>query len=340
MLIAAGIGLAAILAGEGEAGALVLGGSQQFGVLEALSYSRVNESAADQYAAEYMERTGQSGAGLIQFFEKFRAQEVLSQARRYPYFRGHPLSSDRIDALRERVAESEYSEVTDTPEELDKFAMMQAKLRGFLNGPAEVYSRFPLSDQTQPARYARAVANFKQADLRNAVKEIDSLIEEEPQNPYFHELKAQILYESGQGVAAIEPSRAALNLKPDAPLLEIALAQAVLQSRDPGDYEKVVNLLKSALQTEPTNSYGWYLLADVYERQGNTALAQYATAERFYAIGDINSARSFAQRAQEELDRSLPQWRRASDIIVVSETQLAGKSRRRGPKPFVSFTSR
>jgi len=113
-----------------------------------------------------------------------------------------------------------------------------------------------------------------------------------------------------------------------------------LQSRDPGDYEKVVNLLKSALQTEPTNSYGWYLLADVYERQGNTALAQYATAERFYAIGDINSARSFAQRAQEELDRSLPQWRRASDIIVVSETQLAGKSRRRGPKPFVSFTSR
>ena len=340
MLIAAGIGLAAILAGEGEAGALILGGSQQFGALEALSYSRVNESAADQYAAEYMERTGQSGQGLIEFFEKFRAQEVLSQARRYPYFRGHPLSADRIDALRERVRDSEHTEVTDTPEELHKHAMMQAKLRGFLNGPAEVYSRFPLSDQSKPARYARAVANFKQADLRNAIKEIDSLIAEEPENPYFHELKAQILYESGQGIAAIEPSRRALDLKPGSPLLEIALAQATLQTRDAGDYEKAVKLLKSALQTEPTNSYGWYLLADVYERQGNTALAQYATAERFYAIGDINSARSFAQRAQEELDRALPQWRRASDIIVVTETQLAGKKRRRGPKPLVSFTSR
>lgn len=340
MLIAAGIGLAAILAGEGEAGALVLGGSQQFGVLEALSYSRVNESAADQYAAEYLERTGQSGEGLIQFFEKFRAQEVLSQARRYPYFRGHPLSSDRIDALRERVEESEFTDTTDTPEEIHKHAMMQAKLRGFLNGPAEVYSRFPLSDQSKPARYARAVANFKQADLRNAIKEIDSLIEEEPQNPYFHELKAQILYESGQGVAAIEPSQRALDLRPNSPLLEIALAQATLQTRDPGDYAKVVDLLKSALQSEPSNSYGWYLLADVYERQGDTALAQYATAERFYAIGDIQSARSFAQRAQEELPRSLPQWRRASDIIVVSDTKLASKSRRRGPKPFVSFTSR
>jgi len=314
MLIAAGIGLAAILAGEGQAGALVLGGSQQFGALEALSYSRVNESAADQYAADYMERTGQSGKGLIQFFEKFRAQEVLSQARRYPYFRGHPLSADRIDALRERVEESEFTEVTDTPEEIHKHAMMQAKLRGFLNGPAEVYSRFPLSDQSKPARYARAVANFKQADLRNAIKEINSLIEEEPENPYFHELKAQILYESGQGIDAIAPSKRALALKPNAPLLEIALAQATLQTRDAGDYNKVVELLKSALQSEPSNSYGWYLLADVYERQGERALAKYATAERFYAVGDVQSALSFAQRAQEELPRSLPQWRR--DVVV------------------------
>ena len=339
ILIAAGIGLAAILAGEGQAGALVLGGSQQFGALEALSYSRVNESSADQYAFDYMERTGQSAQGLIDFFNKFRAQEVLSQARRYPYFRGHPLSADRIDALRERVRDSEFSEVKDTPEELHKHAMMQAKLRGFLNGPAEVYSRFPLSDQSKPARYARAVANFKQADLRNAIKEINSLIEEQPENAYFHELKAQILYESGQGTDAIEPSKRALELRPDSPLLEIALAQATLEARDPGDFDRVVRLLKSALTSEPSNSYGWYLLADVYERQGNTALAQYATAERFYAIGDIRSAQSFAQRAQEELPRTLPQWRRASDIIVVSETQLASKSRTRGRKP-LSITAR
>ncbi len=341
ILIAAGIGLAAILAGEGEAGALILGGSQQFGALEALSYSRVNESSADQYAFEYMDRTGQSGAGLIQFFEKFRAQEVLSQARRYPYFRGHPLSSDRIDALRERVRDSEHATSSDTPEELHKHKMMQAKLRGFLNGPAEVYSRFPLADESNPARYARAVANFKQADLRNALKEIDSLIAKEPENPYFHELKAQILYESGKGVDAIAPARRALELKPGSPLLEIALAQATLQTRDAGDYGKAEVLLKAALQEEPTNSYAWYLLADVYERQGNTSLAKYATAERFYAIGDVASARSFAQRAQEELSRELPQWRRASDIIVVSDTQLAKKrGRRRGPKPLVSFTSR
>jgi len=157
MLIAAGIGIAAILAGEGQAGALVLGGSQQFGQIEALAYSRVNESAADQYAAQYMEAIGESGQGLIDFFDRFRAQEVLSNARRYPYFRGHPLSSDRIDALRERVEESPYTDVKDTDDEQHRLEMAKAKLRGFLEGPQVVFSKYPPEDQSQPARYARAV---------------------------------------------------------------------------------------------------------------------------------------------------------------------------------------
>jgi len=196
MLIAAGVGLAAILAGEGQAGALVLGGSRQFGVIEALAYSRVNESAADQYAAEYMDRTGQSAQGLIDFFDKFRAQEVLSQARRYPYFRGHPLSADRIDALREKVEESDYTYKADSDDHQHRLDMAKAKLRGFLNGPQLVFSHYPPSDNSKPARYARAVAHFKGADLKNAIKEIDSLIAEEQDNAYFYELKAQILYEN------------------------------------------------------------------------------------------------------------------------------------------------
>ena len=335
MLIAAGLGLAAILAGETSAGALILGGSSQFGTLEVLSYSRVNESSADQYAARFMEATGQSGIGLIEFFEKFRAQEVLSQARRYPYFRGHPLSSDRIDALRERVDESEYRTVTDSPEDQHDMDMMKAKLRGFLEGPQLVFSRYPLSDKSQYARYARAVAFFRSASLNNAIKEIDSLIEEEPENPYFHELKAQILYESGQREDALPPARRALELKPDAPLLKIALAQSLIETRQDPEVEEAISLIKSALQDERDNSYGWYLLSLAYGQQGNDALAKYASAERFYAIGDIQRARSFAQRAQQDLPRNEPQWRRASDIVVVSDAQLARDGNRsRGPKPF------
>ena len=334
MLIAAGIGIAAILAGEAEAGAMVLGGSQQFGQLEALAYSRTNESAADQYAAQYMEATKQSGQGLIDFFDRFRAQEVLSNARRYPYFRGHPLSSDRIDALREVVDESEYTDVKDTEEEQNRLEMAKAKLRGFLEGPQVVFSKYPPSDQSQPARYARSVAHFKAADLKNALKEIDSLISENNKNPYFFELKAQILYESGQGQASLKPARKALELKPNAPLLKLALAQSLLEEGNNLSTLEAIELLKSALNTERENSYAWYTLSRAYGEVGMKAEAKYATAEQAYAIGDLARASSFAKRAQTDLERGDPLWRRASDIIVVSDAQLAKKNRRnRGPKP-------
>ena len=334
MLIAAGIGIAAILAGEAEAGAMVLGGSQQFGQLEALAYSRTNESAADQYAAQYMEATKQSGQGLIDFFDRFRAQEVLSNARRYPYFRGHPLSSDRIDALREVVDESEYTDVRDTEEEQNRLEMAKAKLRGFLEGPQVVFSKYPPSDQSQPARYARSVAHFKAADLKNALKEIDSLISENNKNPYFFELKAQILYESGQGQASLKPARKALELKPNAPLLKLALAQSLLEEGNDLSTLEAIELLKSALNTERENSYAWYTLSRAYGEAGMKAEAKYATAEQAYAIGDLARASSFAKRAQTDLERGDPLWRRASDIIVVSDAQLAKKNRRnRGPKP-------
>jgi len=334
ILIAAGIGLAAILAGETEAGALVLGGSQQFGSIEALAYSRVNESAADQYAAQYMDATGQSGQGLIDFFDRFRAQEVLSNARRFPYFRGHPLSSDRIDALRERVEESAYTHVKDTGDHQHRLDMAKAKLRGFLEGPQVVFSKYPPADQSKEARYARSVAHFKGADLRNAIREVDSLIAEEPKNPYFYELKAQILYESGQREKAIEPARKALELKPEAPLLKLALAQSLLETSERGSVEEAINLLKSALTVEAGNSYAWYTLSRAYGELGQDALAKYAVAEQAYAVGDLQRARSFAQRAQNDLQRGDPQWRRASDIIVVSDAQLAKKrGSRRGPKP-------
>lgn len=340
ILIAAGIGLAAILAGEGEAGALILGGSQQFGALESLAYSRVNESAADQYAAEYMERTGQSGQGLIDFFNKFRAQEVLSQARRYPYFRGHPLSADRIDALREKVEESDYTVIPDSEDHQYRLDMTKAKLRGFLEGPQLVFSRYPPSDTSKPARYARAVAHFKAADLRNAVSEIDSLIEEEPNNAYFHELKAQILYESGQGDKSIEPAKRALQLKPDSPLLKMALAQALLESAEIPNVKRSIELLKSGLQTEKQNSFMWYTLSRAYGELNQEALAKYATAEQAYVIGDYQRARSFAQRAQEDLPRNEPQWRRASDIIVISDAELTKKrSKRRRRKPLTFHTN-
>jgi predicted Zn-dependent protease len=328
MLIAAGIGIAAILAGEGGAGAAILAGSQQFGMIEVLAYSRITEASTDQSAAKYLEATGQSAEGLVQFFEKFRYQEVLTNSRRYPYFRGHPLSSDRIDKLREIADESPFRDVKDTDEEIHALTMAQAKLIGFIDAPQTVFSKYPETDTSKPARYARAVAHYRAADLKSALKEINVLIEQEPENPYFFELKGQMLYESGKGAQAISPFREAVRLKPYAPLLEIALGQVLIEKDTPNSIAEAIIILKAALQKERTNGYAWYLLSQGYDRIDEPALARYAIAEQAFATGDYQRARSFAVRAQDGLAHHRAQWRRASDIIVISDTQMARRKNR------------
>lgn len=329
MLVAAGIGLAAILAGEGGAGAAILGSSTQFATLDILKYSRINEAAADQAGAQYLERTGQSGKGLVQFFEKFRYQEVMSQQGRFPYFRSHPLSSDRIDHLREVVDESEFTDVPDSDEDIYRLSIAQAKLRGFIDPPQTTFVNYPASDTSEQARLARSVAHFRNADLVNALRAVDSLITEFPDNPYYFELKGQILFESGRGEKALPSLRKALELKPDAPLLQMALGQALISTEDKTMVREGVDLLKITLHLEPENGFAWYLLSQGYGHMGEQALAQYAVAEQAYVSGDFRKATSFANRALQDMQRGTPQYRRANDIAIIANASLQERSRRR-----------
>ena len=340
MLVAAGVGIAAMLAGEGAAGAAVLSGAPSFGTLEVLKHTRVGESVADQYAADFLEKTGQSGQGLIEFFDNFRYQEMLSQSRRYPYFRSHPLSSLRVDQLREKVAESPYRDAVDSDEDLYRMDMMKAKLFGFLETPGRVFAKYPMEDTSTVGRYARSVAFFRTGDLNLALREINALIEQEPDNPYYYELKAQFLYESGRAEDSIPPIREALRLKPDAPLFQLALGQALVSQGTPESLAEAETYFKQLLRTEPDNATGWYYLSLAYSGQGKESLAEYATAEQNFAIGEYRRAKQFAERAQEDLPRNEPVWRRAGDIVAVAEVQLtrSKKDQRRGPKPF-TFTA-
>ena len=280
-----------------------------------------------------MEQTGQSSEGLIQFFEKFRYQEVLSQARRFPYFRGHPLSSDRIDNLREITEESPHYRKADSDDSIYRLRMAQAKLHGFLGAPQIVFTNFPPEDKSDFALYTRSVAYFRSADLKNALLEVDQLIERQPENPYFHELKAQILFESGKVEESIIPGQIALSLKEDSALLESALARSLSASGEREDVERAVDLYKSALQKEPNNGFAWYSLSIAYGQLDQEAHAKYAIAEQAYHVGNLQRAQSFAQRAQRDLPRESAYWRRASDIIAIARTELAkSRGKRRRPK--------
>lgn len=327
------LGLLAIAAGAGDAGAALLASSQQFAMLSFLRYSQVQESSADQAGLTFLEKTGQSGQGLLEFFENFRYMEIMSEARREPYFRSHPLSSDRIAALRNRVERSEFKAVKDSPEDVARLAMAHAKIQGFLDTTQRTFVKYPVSNQSVPARYARAIALFRAPDLAAAVRETNRLIAEQPDNPWLHELLGQIYYENGRIADSIAPNSKAVELAPNESLLRIGLARALLAVETPAALGEAETHLRAALRLEPGNAFAWHQLAVVADRRGQTGLARLATAEEAYALGDVIRANRFAQTALRTLPSATPEWRRASDIQVITDELAAKAIRRRGSQP-------
>lgn len=321
-LVSIGLGVLAIAAGAGDAGAALIASSQQFAALNFFVHTRAEEGQADAAAIAYLEELNQSPAGIVEFFEKYRYQEVLSEARRYPYFRSHPLASDRIRTTRQLAEETGLMDKPTDPEVQHEFELMQAKLIGFLEPPARVYQDYPPTDDSETARYARAIASMQSSDISGALREVNSLIEEFPDNPFYYELKGQALFEMGRAAESVAPHAKSLELLPGKPLLLINYARSVIARGEEGDLEAGEEALRDALIAEPDNSFAWSQLAIALEKQGRRAEAELATAESAYHIGDYPRAYNFAGRAAQELPQGSSEARRANDIRNVTDPAL------------------
>ena len=316
-LLTMGLGVLAALAGNTEAGAILAGNAGFFGQIGMLGYSREQESRADQAGASYLETASLSGQGLVEFFDNFRYQEVFAEARRYPYFRSHPLSSDRIAALRSRVEKQSHFKAQDDADKIAKHEIMKAKLQGFINPTIAIVK---CSDKVQdyPTRYACAIAQYQLKEPDKALKIIEALLQEQPNNPYLWELKGQVLFEFGRAAEAEPAQRKSVALKPEAPLLRVNLGQTLIALNSDAKVDEGIAELKKSLVQDEENSAAWRILAEAYDRRGLDGLARYATAEYNFQEGDKRQALVFAMRAREMLTKGTPEWRRATDIVLAS----------------------
>jgi len=319
LILGIGLGILAAIAGAPDAAASLVYSSGYFAELSVLGYSREQESRADQAAVTYLEKAGESGRGLVDFFNAFRYQEVFDDEKKYPFFRDHPLTDDRIEALTVRVNQQPHVGAFDSPQAIAKHEIMKAKLIAFMDGPGQTFIDYPLSDQSFPARYARAIAYYKETETERAVSAIDALIAEQPQNPYLWELKGQVLFEAGRPKDAEPAHRRSVEIKPDAPLLLINLGQTLIAEGDAPHVAQAVGYLKHALAAEEDNALAWRLLSEAYDTQGHDGMARLATAEQNFYLGQMTDARVFAVRARELLRKDSSEWRRANDIILASQ---------------------
>ena len=282
-----------------------------------LAYVRTQEDQADHAGVKFLTATHQSARGMLELFKRLSNEMLFGLSRADPYLQTHPLPPERVAALETMAKSSPYWDVKDPPELQFRHDMMRAKLSGFLEKPDAVYRRYPLSDHSLPARYARAIAAYRLSNGHDAIAQIDSLIQSQPNNPYFYELKGQALLEGGRPAEAIAPLRHAVTLAHGAPLIDIMLGQALIATNSAKNAEEAVPLLRTALAREPESPDAYSQLAMAYGRKGDLAQADLAAAQAAFNRGDIRTARQLASRAKTRLPVGSPAWVRADDIVSV-----------------------
>jgi predicted Zn-dependent protease len=329
MLLSLLLGAAAMAAGAGDAGAGILAAGQQAAMGKFLAFTRVQESSADQAGASYLKTAGISGKGSLAFFKKLQNLEFrLAIPQEDSYARTHPLSGERMAAL-ENTYKTAPSWDAPTDARLEqRFQMVRAKLSGYVNDPRTTLIRYPESDRSLPARYARAYAYHKSAYPDKADAEVDELLKAQPDNPYLYELRGQILLESGKPEEALASLRQAVQLAPDQPLISSMLGHALISTENPENFAEAKRVLRSAIGRDNSNPFAWYQLGIVYDREGDHARAALATAERYNLEGRSRLAMASAQQAMAGIPTGSPDWLRAQDIAMVARAEVEKEKQR------------
>jgi predicted Zn-dependent protease len=281
-----------------------------------LAYIRTQEEQADRAGVKFLTATGQSPKGMYDTFKRL-GDELLFQSRYIdPYLQTHPMPKERVAALEELVKTSPYWDKKDSPELQARHDLMRAKLYGYLDRSEIASNRYPASDQSLPARYARAIAASRFSDVRGSLTQIEALIEAQPQNPYFQELKGQTLLEAGKPTEAIAPLRRAVQMAPNPALIQILLGRALVESNDPAHLNEAISMLEASLVRESDSPEAYSQLAMAYGRKGDLPRADLASAESALMRGDVKAARMLANRAKERFPVGSPGWVKADDITV------------------------
>jgi predicted Zn-dependent protease len=317
--VAAGLSGAPDLSRAGVATAM---GGMQVAQRSLLAYQRQQESSADRAAIDFLEKTGQSPSGLLATLKRLANDTLLSSRTVDPYTQNHPLPSERVIALQSLVDKSPFRDRKDPPDLQRRHDLVRAKLVGFTWAPDRVARRFPLSDTSLPARYARAIVTYRRGALAPAMEAIDGLIKADPNDPYFWELKGQALFEGGKASAAIAPLNQAVALAPQAGLIKVLLGQALVDAGGGANIDEAIKQLTIGLQADPDVPTGYRALGRAYAMKNDIPMAELATAQGLFAEGNYSEAKLHATRAQVKLKLGTPAWLRADDIISYKPPKL------------------
>ncbi len=276
------------------------------------SFSRSNEYVADTLAIDFLKGVKRDPKSLSIILEKLYGQELLLLERQDPFLRTHPLSKARMDLIKQKASSSNnYNE-----SKFDKvsYARIKAKLEGFLESPGKTLLNN--KDNSISSRYARAIAYFRVPLYKKSIKEINSLLKDYPNDPFFIELKAQILSENGKIKEAIKHYKESLKIIPNSTLIMLPLSGLLLEDSKNLKYIKEANnYLNLIVKKEPENIFAWHLKGISHSRLGEPVSANLSAAEEFLRRRDFKNAKFFAEKVISATKKFSSENLRASDIL-------------------------
>ena len=311
-----------IASGNPEAGMAVMMGGQRAAMGSFLSFSRGQESRADQFALKALYDTHQSAKGLHDFFDRLSGDELLVTDNQDPYVRSHPLSRERMATMEAAMEASPYTNQPSDPELDRQHRRMVAKLFAFLKPQITTLQRYPETDKSIEGRYARAIAYYRRGQFDQALPLVDSLLIDAPKDPFFWQIKGDMQLSRSKVEDALVAYRESLKYLPDAPEILSALAHAAIESGKLEYSEEAQVALKHALAMDPENAGAWDMLARSYALANQTGLSAYAAAERAILLGQFGDVARYSNQAEKLLEKDTPTWYRLQDIKILAQNYL------------------
>lgn len=307
-----GVGLM-VAGGNPSAGAGVMAGATGIAQQSLLSFSRDEERMADDMAIDLMIRANQNPNGLIEVFEQMRDISGEFESRINPNRINHPLTSERMNNAKLKISKLKKiptQQKSAIAQENKNYEILRAKLIGYLDTDKNVIIKYPYTDKSDAAIYARAIANMQSGNLDTAKTGTQTLIARNPNNPYYYELLGDIEYQYGAYDDSVASYEKSLKLTKNAPQIETALALVLSERNKLGDKERAKELCKRVILTEPSPLSYWILA-----RVTDGGESDWAMAEYYNMNGDKKNAKKYAKSAQKKSKKDSPEYIKSGDIL-------------------------
>jgi predicted Zn-dependent protease len=280
----------AVLAARSNAnlGSAAIATAQAASLQTQLNFTRDNEREADRIGLDILTAADFDPHGLSSFFSRLQRANRLYDNNAPDYLRTHPLNSQRIADIDNRLEHAPYKQVRDSRE----FHFVRARLAAMEGTADEAAAR--LQDQVRnrktpleaASRYGLALALARQNKLAEAEKEL-ALAIKAVESPMLLNLRAELKTRSGDSKQALGLYQSAIARYPQYKPLIYGYGSALILAAQP---QQAVNFASAQIKLWSEDARLWKLLARAHAALGRKLASHRAEAEAMAAQGNLTAA--------------------------------------------------